>query len=327
MATAASVDTTFTEPERPAHDLDAVVAEVVKEGARHDVPDVEGQHLALTLSHALIRQVAKYEADGWSRDQIVARLKPARAIHAESPFIRRLQQWPRGYPGDFESVEYLLQQRNQAPPGRLSYWLEQYALDSPIAQQHRNKVELQARAILEAVLCGPTQSEPRILILAAGGSPDLRQIQSLLARRSFTAVLLDQDADALAFSAQALPLIRDRLVLVNRSVVRGLMSVRQHGPFNLVLAGGLFDYLPDSVATLVLRQAREHLLGAGGRFVFTNIVEPNPYRRWIEYLGEWHLIHRTDEELRGLCRQAGFDEADVSITTDRTGLARIVQCQ
>lgn len=327
MAPAVSFAVNTSIPSERWTGLDAVVADVVQAGARHDLPDAEGQHLALTLSHALIRQIAELESEGWSRDQIVERLQPARAVHAESPFIRRLQVWPRGYPGDFESVEYILRQRNQAPRGRLSFWLEQYALDSPIAQQHRNKVDLQARAILEAVLCGPAVSGPRLLVLAAGGSPDLRQIQSLLAMRAFTAVLLDQDPDALSVSAQALPLIRDRLVLVNRNVVRGLPDVRRHGPFALVLAGGLFDYLPDRVATLVLREARERLLGPGGRFVFTNIAAPNPYRAWIEHLGDWRLIHRTEADLRTLCRQAGFCASSVSIGTDRTGLALIVECQ
>jgi hypothetical protein len=46
--------------------------------------------------------------------QLVAR---AREVHARSPFVRRLQSWPRGYPGDFETVEYLLSQEVMAPRG------------------------------------------------------------------------------------------------------------------------------------------------------------------------------------------------------------------
>src|SRR5581483_12083216 len=35
-------------------------------------------------------------------------LLPAIEVHRESPFVRRLCDWPRGYPGDFETVEILM---------------------------------------------------------------------------------------------------------------------------------------------------------------------------------------------------------------------------
>jgi hypothetical protein len=309
-------------------DLNDVVSDVVRVSRYQQVPENDGLHLAASLSHRLILAISALERDGWSRDEIVQRLHSVRGIHAESPFIRRLQEWPRGYAGDFETVEYILEQRNLAAPGRLSYWLEQYALDSAIAQQHRNKVDLQARAILDGVMAssaGTCAADPRVLILAAGGSPDLRQIQSLLTGQRFHAILLDQDADALAFSADRLTLIRERLSFITRNVVRGLRDVQRLGPFQLVLAGGLFDYLPDRLATMVLRHARERLLDTGGRLVFTNIARQNPFRSWIEYLAEWRLIHRAETDVRALCLEAGFSDADVSVTYDRTGLALIVR--
>lgn len=309
-------------------DLDNAVADVVRIGRYQTLPPDDGRHLAGALSHRLVLGIAGQQRAGRSREEIAARVRPAWDVHAESPFIRRLQSWPRGYPGDFETVEHILDHENRATPGRLSYWLEQHALDSPIAQQHRNKVDHQARAILDAVFASAsTTREPRILILAAGSSPDLRLAQSILSTQRFHVVLLDQDDDALAFGAERLPLLRDRLTLVRRNVVRGLTDVKAHGPFDLVLAGGLFDYLPDRVASLVLRHAREHLLVDGGRVVFTNIGDQNPYRTWIEYLGDWRLIHRSAADLRHLCAQAGFGEAAMSVTFERTRLAAIVSCQ
>lgn len=309
-------------------ELDAVVEDVVRLGAYRQLPSADGLHLAISLSHRLQLTIGELQKLGWSREQIVKRVEPARAVHGESPFIRRLQDWPRGYPGDFETIEYLMQQVNRATPGRLSYWLEEYALGSALAQQHRNKADLQARTILESVLsCGQGTEEPRVLVLAAGGSPDLRQIQSILSTQRFRAVLLDQDADALAFSAEHLRLIGNRLTLVRRNVIRGLQDVRQHGPFQLVLAGGLFDYLPDRIATLVLRYAREHLLVPGGQVVFTNIADTNLYRPWMEHMAEWMLIHRNASDLRRLTLDAGFPDTAVDITSERTGLTLIAQCR
>ena len=125
-------------------DLKAIVDEIVYLGLFSDIPASEGLHLAISLTHRLVVTIVRLEANGHARQELLGVLQRARVVHAESPFVRRLQEWPRGYAGDFETVEYLLQQRNRAVVGRFAYFLEQYALGSPIAQQHRNKVDIQA---------------------------------------------------------------------------------------------------------------------------------------------------------------------------------------
>ena len=69
-----------------------------------------------------------------------------------SPLVHRLQAWPRGYAGDFETVEWLCDARNRAQIGTVPWAIEQCSLQSPLAQQHRNKVGLQARAILSTLV-------------------------------------------------------------------------------------------------------------------------------------------------------------------------------
>lgn len=310
---------------RRHRDLGRIVSDFVDLDAYNHISEADGLHLAISVSHELALALTERASAQVSRTQILEQIAPARAIYGQSPFVRRLQVWPRGYAGDFETIEYLLQQQNYAHPGRFAYWLERYALDSAIAQQHRNKVDLQARAIIDATLTPPSANQAaRILVLAAGGSPDLRQVQTMLAASHARVVLLDQDADALAFSVEQLPLLDDRLSVINRNVVRGLQEARPLGPYSLVVAGGLFDYLPDRLAVFVLRQIRERLLQPGGHVLFTNITEPNPYRCWIEYVGDWFLIHRSEGEVRELCREAGFADDAIAVKSDRTGLARIV---
>ena len=89
---------------------------------------------------ALCRGIVEMERDLVPRPQIVSALEPARRVHGESPFVHRLQAWPRGYPGDFETIEYLVGGTNLAPRGTRAWWAEQVALSSPIAVQHRCKV-------------------------------------------------------------------------------------------------------------------------------------------------------------------------------------------
>ncbi len=201
------------------------------------------------------------------------------------------------------------------------------ALDSPIAQQHRNKVRAQAQAILHSAI--EHRDRPggaRVLVIASGGAADVRMVQDDLVDLGAQIVLVDQDADALAFALERLPRLASRVTTVCRNVIRGLVSVRPRGPFDLVVAGGLFDYLPDEVVTRVLQQARERLLTPSGQVLFTNIALENPFRLWIECLTDWRLIHRSADDLSRLCGGAGYGADEVSIEADATGLALIARC-
>lgn len=282
---------------------------------------------ASAFSHDLMIALAQYSEAGWSREQMRAAAARAREAYGASPFAKRLQTWPRGYPGDFETVEYILDHQNHAEPGTFAYGLEQVALDSPIAEQHRNKVRAQAEAILRAAV--EHRDRPggaRVLVLASGGAADVRMIQDELVELGTQVVLLDQDADALAFARERLPRLAPNLTTVCRNVIRGLVAVRAHGPFDLVVAGGLFDYLPDQVVTRVLQQARERLLTPSGQLLFTNIALGNPFRLWIECLADWYLIHRRADDLKRLCADAGYGTDEVSVEADATGLALIARC-
>ena len=162
---------------------------------------------------------------------------------------------PRDYPGDFETVEYILDRRNRATEGTFGCGVEQVALDSPVAEQHRNKVRLQAQAILGgALLHRERPGGARVLVLAWGGAADVQMVEHELAALGTHVVLVDQDADALALAR--LPRLAPKLTKVCRNVIRGLVAVRAHGPFDIVVAGGLFDYLADEVVVRGLQQAR-----------------------------------------------------------------------
>ncbi len=51
----------------------------------------------------------------------------------------------------------------------------------------------------------------------------------------------------------------------------------------------------------------------------------NPYRPWMEYLVDWKLAERSEEQIRVLCHRAGIPSACIHIHRDRTGLALLVQ--
>jgi extracellular factor (EF) 3-hydroxypalmitic acid methyl ester biosynthesis protein len=275
-------------------------------------PDPSYFHDLGRAGHALCGALFNAERDGEARPGLLALVEPVRRMHARAPFISRLQAWPRGYPGDFETIEYLWQGR-AAGSDTTSWCLERQALASPIAQQHRNKVFEQARRFREAM----ARPHARVLVLACGSSPDVRTSGLSVADFEGREVYLtDTDAGALAFSRDQLGPLADRCEFILADALRALR--RATGTFDLILAGGLFDYLSDRLCRRLIELAADRLV-PGGQFFFTNIAAGNPYRTWIEYLGDWQLIERNDAQIRELTR--GVSHCDLTMTRDQTGLA------
>jgi SAM-dependent methyltransferase len=280
-------------------------------------------HQVVSRNEGVCVHILRCEEAGCGRGEIQEILAPARTIHARSPFLNRLQEWPRGYPGDFETVDYLCEARNRAPLGTIEHCLEAYCLKSGAAQQHRNKVRHQASLILDTF---QSCSTPRVLSLACGGCRDVRRIQGYLTtQRGGQLVLNDLDASALDAARTALQPIGHLCQFVPGNVLKVARKIAATGPFDLVIAGGLFDYLPAPHARFLIEAVYGSLLRPGGRFFFTNLARGNPYRPWMEYLANWILIERSECEILELCRAAGVDQARVTLRREETGLTLLAQ--
>ena len=273
----------------------------------------------------LCRAIETCEREGIDKREILAQLGPARAIHAQSPFIARAQDWPRGYAGDFETIEYLCDAINRAEPGSLGYALEDLALRSPITGQHRNKLAFQADAILSA--CTRKQEGARILSIGCGGCRDIRSIAEPLLQTKAEFVLCDFDYEALDFALHALGPLAERCTYLNATLPRVVPKLVPYGPFDLVIGGGVFDYLPDRWVTLSARNIWQTLLAPRGEFVFTNIKRGNAFRVWLEYLANWELRERDEAEVLRCCTEADIPASAIRIREDGTGLALLIQCQ
>jgi extracellular factor (EF) 3-hydroxypalmitic acid methyl ester biosynthesis protein len=279
-------------------------------------------HRLLAIVHQLCAAILACENAAMSRDEIIEVLEPVRRVHARSPFVERLQKWPRGYPGDFETVEYLIggAASNRAED-RIARSCEAYALSRSIAQQHRNKIQHQASRLMRTMLMNPGRT--RIVSIACGSCPDLRLILDHLPPLAGELWLNDIDDDALAFSRKALQPIAEHCHFRQGDALTFARRLPR-GAYDLVLAGGLVDYLNERVTTLLIQLA-VRALAPGGVFYFTNIAAGNPYRPLIEYFGNWKLIERTEEDIYRYCENAGVGRGNVTIRRDETGLALLIE--
>jgi extracellular factor (EF) 3-hydroxypalmitic acid methyl ester biosynthesis protein len=255
-----------------------------------------------------------------SRTEIIDALLPIRKLAAASPFVKRAQCWPRGYAGDFETIRYILEGGNWAVPGTLGYYIEDFFLTSSICEQHHNKIIQQGIMIKETV---QRKRKAHILSIGCGTSEDLYSCLPHLKSSGAWVTLVDIDGDALAYSLEKLVSIKERVNVIKGNIYKEVRQLKSC--FDLILIGGVFDYLPDKVISVLLKQLGQQLQ-SGGQLFFTNIARGNPFRICMEYLADWVLIERGREELEGLIK-AAVPQLHYTIQKDSTGLTYLATLQ
>lgn len=280
----------------------------------------EAYNWVVSSTHELCRIVDELEAGRARVEDIEEAIKPAVTAQSKSPFAKRMQQWPRGYPGDFETIEYLCDGKNTAPRYTLGHIFERYFLCNPPVFQHRNKLEAQAARIRTACL---SKSKASILIVACGGARDLLSVLDIVQNTHARLTLNDIDPDALSLCRQRFSCL-ENLALVTGNVFKLINKLASMGPYDLVVCGGLFDYVPDAFLKRFVPVMIDKLLADDGELFFTNISEGNPYRTWMEYFGNWKLIERSEDAIRKLLLGNHGREPRIEITKDSTDLTYLV---
>jgi extracellular factor (EF) 3-hydroxypalmitic acid methyl ester biosynthesis protein len=307
--------------DRPAFlQLKAVAAGFSNLDARFGIDEAANHHLVVSQVHLLLANILELESLGVAKETIHAAVSEVRKMHAHSPIIARMQNWPRGYAGDYETVEIILSGRCVSQKGTLAYHLERYVLDCPASQQHRNKVVVQAELIRSTIAANP---DAHILIMACGGCPDLKTLSRELKAFRGQLWLNDVDKDALERSTAEIARVCPSVKSVSGNVVELLRDAKSLPKFDLIVAGGLFDYLEDRVARFVIKGSYS-CLRTSGRFFFTNIGK-NPYRPWMEYCGEWFLRERYAATLSNLVIESGVPANNIRFSTETTGLTNLIE--
>ena len=98
------------------------------------------------------------------------------------------------------------------------------------------------------------------------------------------------------------------------------------GKFDFVYCAGLFDYLPEDQFVNHLK-ALWSLVDDNGTLLAFNFSNHNPSRAYMEWIGNWYLIHRSDEQLRSLAQQASLDGCEFEIQSEAEGVNLFLRCQ
>jgi SAM-dependent methyltransferase len=272
----------------------------------------------------LWKQIVIFEKNGYTRSDILEILSPIRAIFQKSPLGWRMQTLSPDYPGNYEIIEYICDAINRVPNNTIEYYCEEYALSCPATQQYRNLVQYQALQILETFRIAP--KNPRVLSLSCSSCRDIWSIQIFLKELlNGEIVLIDRDIKALEFARTRLNSLEGKLQYIQGNVIQAVYKLESTEGFDLVVAGGLFDYLTKPVVKYLIKHIYYYLLKPNGKLIFTNIVKGNPYRPFMEYFGNLTLVERDEEDILDICQQLGLNQQVITLTKDEDNLRLIVE--
>ena len=232
---------------------------------------------------------------------------------------------PHGYAGDYEMLERLVQ-RDVRGSG-LSRQFDLYFQSHPAVQAVRNRTAWVANWVIAQMQQRP--GRVRVVSVGAGPAADLRAAAEKLSpldRQRLHVTLLDLDQHALDFAEPKLQsLLGEAHVAARRENLFRLPRRQPSAALRaeLIVCTGLFDYLPNDDAVQML-QWMDSQLAPGGEFVMMNFSPRNRSRAYMEWVGAWYLLHRTEADMARLADQAGLD-ASWSLTEEPEGIDLILQ--
>jgi len=234
----------------------------------------------------------------------------------------RMYTKPRGYAGDYLTIQKIYQDE-AGGIGHLGPLMDRAFLDQPAARAVRNRRGLMAGQIREIY---SNKREIHVTSFACGPAREVFDaFEDLGQPDNLRFNLLDIDEQALDFLRADLkghPLERvTQLIQANLVYLALGRQDLKLPPQDLIYSIGLIDYFGDRFVVKLLDYIHQNL-AIGGRVVLGNFHPCNPTRTVMDFMMEWRLIHRDEEDMNRLfrasrfggdCEQIIFEESGVNL--------------
>jgi hypothetical protein len=228
----------------------------------------------------------------------------------DCPIVRRAYTKPLGYSGDYQVMLYYY---NNALEGDSVFArvFHKFGVEHPLSAGVRTRKDyivglLESEHLRYLAL---EETDPVFRVASLGCGP-AREVSDFIKRRTgwpgqavFT--LIDQEEEALSIAYHQ----SQRQVQVTGAnaaiqclnlsfiqVLRDPSLVPIEHPQHFIFATGLFDYLRESTAKVLIRALYEQL-ATGGLLAMGNAAGPNEHFWPPEFMLDWTMLYRTREEM------------------------------
>ena len=235
--------------------------------------------------HILIGTMLSAEAGSAARQAL--HKHPLHSLLMEDPYSWRAAAKPRGYAGDAMLIDLIYDQQAPDKTSAIGRRLFSVTTAFPVSDAVRHR-----RSIMEEKLAKAFLQGKRICSLACG---HFREGDPLIGEDLRSITLVDQDTLSLAHIEGN---HGANITLVEANVLHFLRNAAsRHEKFDLIYTLGLTDYL-DHRAMRLLHKLMKACLAPRGQIFLANFVPDHLARGWMDAVMDWHLIYRTEDELR-----------------------------
>lgn len=215
---------------------------------------------------------------------------------------------PMGYSGDFLLIERIYQFATSYH-AKYKKW-DNFSIGLQAAEAVRNRKEYFKDTMLRCI----EQRSPypvHLLNVASGPARDLAELYELVNPEMLTATCIDSDSRAIDYARVVTKKYAKQIEFINRNIIR----YKPTDQYDVIWSAGLFDYFDDKTFMFVISKFKEWLK-PNGSIIVGNFNTVNPTRSYMEEFGDWHLIHRSPEELLALAKKAGLDSSKCYVDSE-----------
>lgn len=234
---------------------------------------------------------------------------------------------PFGYSGDFKIIDDIYQ--NNPTTTGFARLFDNYFQMSAISVAVRNRKEDFKRIIINFIN-GRRNEVLRIMDLAAGPGRDVKEILSSdeLENKNIIFDCYDHEPKAIEFARDLLAgftninfFQKNALRLCTAKDINQLIKEK----YDFIYTAGLLDYLNDKICIRLIRNMRK-LLNTNGVIIGTNVRDKysNPSIHYMEWIADWNLFYREDEEFKQIFIEAGFTEDELTIRYEQQGIMQYI---
>ena len=232
----------------------------------------------------------------------------------ESPLHRRTRRKPLGYAGDFLLIDWIYTQKTRG--SSIGKFFDEMFHTYEAAIAVRNRKEFFIRKC--NALADSKKDRVDVLDIGCGSCRDVIEAHAVCDNGTrFYYHCVDHEQEAIDYAEVLLKEsgISTRVKLDCTNAFR----VQTNKTYDLIWSAGIFDYLDDRTAKLLIRKLWR-LLKPGGQLIFGNFSPKNPTRTGMELIGQWYLIHRSAHELISLCEDTGVKYSSIHIESEPLGV-------
>ena len=282
----------------------------------------------------IFRDIMNFEKVNFSigHEEKVYKLKQIFINRIRKLFLRGVyNEWslrkPFGYAGDFKIIDDIYQ--NNPMTTGFDRLFDNYFQMCAISVAVRNRKEDFKRLLIDFI--NKRQGCPlRIMDLASGPCRDLKEILPSASSLCKDVIFdcYDNEERAIKY-AKTLLAAHPNVNFIKESAIRIAFRKDVYSiidkKYDFIYATGLFDYFSEKVAIALVRNLKK-LLDPKGVMAISSVRDrySNLSVHYMEWVGDWNLVYRDDEEFKKIFLEAGFREDELKTQYEQQGIMQYI---